>query len=1795
MKKIFITSILIFALFFQANILKAQNTGPVAPEAMSFEPVDATDMVNLATGDMSYVIPLIDIPGPEGGYPLGLSYHGGVAFDQEATWVGLGWNINPGAINRSINGVPDDWDSQKRYEYIYINGSTTTVNYFNISLPINLINKALPSIGLNFTWGDYRSFGGSIGYMGMGFNTNGSVSMGFPSKRMGGCVGLNFTAEGISVGLNYSVSGNLFSAKGEGGLSFGQKLADSELSVGLGISLSTNNGINGGLSMPVGSEGFSSTISKNDANISVSGTGINLFIASWGKMVTHSWIYKEIGKNVYGSLYTKNSYIPDKDDDLYQSKDDLMDLNTIYRSYESFLEPEKKDINDNMFLPATDQYNVSAQGISGRIKPRFESITNIVDEEFNDVDNSKQYRYRLNFNTLTQNSNIAEDLNFYFDGENVTDFVVNDFTINPDLSDEVINKGDLPFRSYDSNYYNERSNRQITGNFVEWFSNKEIQEANPLSNNSIYQKGFIETDNLLGARIDNYLFPEKGIGAFAITSPDGKTYHYSLPVYQFEEFIKNYDKSNKINFSEQRRFDPYAYTWLLTAITGPDYIDRGGIDNKPNGIIDDNDWGYWVKFDYGKWTDSYIWQLPAVNPYKEKPYHTGRKQIYYLNSVQTKTHIAYFIKSLREDGKGSDGSGYTIISNHEQYLKDENKNAAFCLNSLSNDRVINQITLTDNYHVDIINHPVFKLDKILIGKKDNLSLTNGSGDGQKMGSLYSKYHFYNARIKCNDLFIDRDEDVIAINRDFYGEYNKNILEISDLPSVYTNNILGEIDFFYDYSLNNKLTLKSFTKKGLKGTVYTPPYIFSYISTSIGVQDNWGYNASSISDDSPKPDADNWSLTSIQTPVGTKIDVNYESDTYVKEVVFNGCLKNKKNINTTIIKTSTNNLEINISGIYEKIYNILIKGEGVLTWLESNNYANSSSFKSSNYIEIPYQQDILTGVVSFVIDIDLLKVAYDNAISPPVKGSTLKVYSFKIIDLVFKVDNNSEKYGGGLRVKSIKTTDPSNENNFETEYTYRNGLTPYAYHDYNFFIPYFTELPNPCVIYSEVDVKNKSNGIYTDEVTTYKFQNFDDLIDIRIPQYQYEIEHINQKPENASWFAYCKQNETSTITGRKAYNVQIVDGLKLIGSLKEKTIKNSQGHEILKTKNIFKKGNVIQESYVTNKDCYIDGNLTKNSFCSSKITQNYVLDYTVESSNGRTARKEYTRYDPITGNVLETKSIGINGDEVQTSITPAYLKYPKMGSKVYDINNKNMLTQEAASYTEKWINNAWKPIGASVQTWSNNWNYYDYSGSRSGETPTEQSQMIWRKYQNYTWRGSLENDGSLLGFSAFNFSDQTQNTNWVKTNQITKYNHYSTPLEAFDIQGVYSIVQTNNNNQVIANTSNASFFESRYCSFEENSIGDTYEGGFWATPQVVPVYRRKDENLGISAHTGDYYLEISNGQGVNLTLPVTTSYDTENGLKVGRDYQISFWVHNSTKNNIKIVFGSNGEVILTADASDMKEVTMGDWCQKTYRFSLNSGYSNIQIMFYGITKVYIDDVRVKPLQSTMNSYVYNCNGGVAAILDNNNFAVKYEYDEAGRLIRTLKETPNGFKKVSVNAYKYKRSKYVNGFVWNPQTLFPTSTVTFTANDAGTGATYTWDIDGTTEYGQTITHTYSNDNTYSNVTLIVQDADNITETIIKTINFYYMRFGAEIQDAAPGDVIHLNWESYLPIGEEVDIALINPACTTYPVNNFATVVDLNTFDWTIPTDDSDFIGNSCKIRITQRNSGYYIESNLFNIRN
>ena len=92
----------------------ALTGGPSQPEVQSFSPIGVSNMVDPATGDFSYNIPLMNIPGPNGGYPINLFYQSGnTNINETGSWVGLGWNLNIGAINRQLRGIPDDFNGEE--------------------------------------------------------------------------------------------------------------------------------------------------------------------------------------------------------------------------------------------------------------------------------------------------------------------------------------------------------------------------------------------------------------------------------------------------------------------------------------------------------------------------------------------------------------------------------------------------------------------------------------------------------------------------------------------------------------------------------------------------------------------------------------------------------------------------------------------------------------------------------------------------------------------------------------------------------------------------------------------------------------------------------------------------------------------------------------------------------------------------------------------------------------------------------------------------------------------------------------------------------------------------------------------------------------------------------------------------------------------------------------------------------------------------------------------------------------------------------------------------------------------------------------------------------------------------------------------------------------------------------------------------------------------------------------------------------------------------------------------------
>ena len=213
--------------------LFAQTSGPVAPEVRTFSPVEATDMVNLFTGDFNYNIPLFELPGPSGGYPFNIFYNSGVTMTQEASWVGLGWNLNPGAITRTLRNIPDEFDGDP------------------ISIYKDMENSW--SVGGSFSAKDIEILGKDLGFSKM--VKGASFQMAY-NNMSGLSMDLGFNlgfAKGAGVGFSNSMAINSGNQSGLGfnpeiGLSFSRSLSDDVFATNgfsLGLNFNTLQGIKG--------------------------------------------------------------------------------------------------------------------------------------------------------------------------------------------------------------------------------------------------------------------------------------------------------------------------------------------------------------------------------------------------------------------------------------------------------------------------------------------------------------------------------------------------------------------------------------------------------------------------------------------------------------------------------------------------------------------------------------------------------------------------------------------------------------------------------------------------------------------------------------------------------------------------------------------------------------------------------------------------------------------------------------------------------------------------------------------------------------------------------------------------------------------------------------------------------------------------------------------------------------------------------------------------------------------------------------------------------------------------------------------------------------------------------------------------------------------------------------------------------------------------------------------------------------------------------------------------------------
>jgi len=221
---------MLFQLFYPSTLV-AQSSGSGQSETAGGTPTG--QMVDLFTGDFNYSIPLMNVDG----FPLTLTYNGNTTMNQEASWVGLGFDLNPGSINREMRGLPDDFSGDVVERTTSAKQNTTKGKNYGISAGISA------SLGVSGGGGSVGASANAAIEMKAGRFTNSYTGNGFNFESLptiGANVGMSF--RGISGGM--SVQGGLsFSANsstGIGGSSFGSFGTNMGVSfLGLGVSQST--------------------------------------------------------------------------------------------------------------------------------------------------------------------------------------------------------------------------------------------------------------------------------------------------------------------------------------------------------------------------------------------------------------------------------------------------------------------------------------------------------------------------------------------------------------------------------------------------------------------------------------------------------------------------------------------------------------------------------------------------------------------------------------------------------------------------------------------------------------------------------------------------------------------------------------------------------------------------------------------------------------------------------------------------------------------------------------------------------------------------------------------------------------------------------------------------------------------------------------------------------------------------------------------------------------------------------------------------------------------------------------------------------------------------------------------------------------------------------------------------------------------------------------------------------------------------------------------------------------------
>ena len=844
--------------------------------------------------------------------------------------------------------------------------------------------------------------------------------------------------------------------------------------------------------------------------------------------------------------------------------------------------------------------------------------------------------------------------------------------------------------------------------------------------------------------------------------------------------------------------------------------------------------------------------------------------------------------------------------------------------------------------------------------------------------------------------------------------------------------------------SGRLALKEVKTYDIGFTDNRPSFQFTYTTNNPDHEpdayDFWGYHKDDFSATlrdqyntfASQGKVDAWNLKTITTPLGGTIDINLESDEY--ELVSGNEPRNLgidplpaqrifpitslpssnnesfANAVSTAIGLSNDNLYDFINDHASDIEEVWV-GVGCLAsdnigingpscYNITSGMPNCADAGGRMVTQNRYDPTTILGYFNGTHDVLTVLLDYEKPdCNNNFQGACWNHWNFRLPDYSFVTVKMKSVYGGGLRVKDIVITEGESGHQYRAELEYHHGkatnepdkFQPSYYDGLNkASLLYDRHFVTPRVGYDSVLVIIKNNEGTSNGKREYMFSNV---------------------IKNATYY-------TSGLTGLNLTRDHYYeDRSSTYGRLRSSRTLNSEGQTLNKTVYQYQEGGYITDLVHVNQDYTFSGNTYSIESNYRKVKYSYILKRMIQYQDGINTTTEYDDFDTYTGSPMKITSFNpLYGKVINESSSAHYQTgYEAMGSAIESSTNHNLLN---ASYESSSALPSGEILSKGRQEWSSSRLVRTYNAT-TGEYENA-SRSLWTPKDVYS-----------------HIDDPVAGTSDRYEGEVTLYDKWNHVLEQKNESDRFAASKYGYDERYPI----ASAADCNYASFSATSFEDQItqpDASVWNEGEVTRGDLQWEGSSGVVPHTGKKLLRLLPGtaeaDGAKYIMKTSTG---DNGLITGRTYIASVWIHYTSHNANAIMKASlngtvNGSAYSQSVSTFENEATTGrisKWLRLELRIDVPDNFvgqgagEGLTLTLYNTDptkKAYFDDLRIHPIDVPVTTNVYDEHTGLLThTLDNNNFFTRFEYDGAGRVIRTYREMETGVHLVTENEFNFAR--------------------------------------------------------------------------------------------------------------------------------------------------------------------------------